>query len=287
MMDDNSIPYTAFWVKNKKYEWLRMLFGPSNAPKTFQRIMDKLFEHSDNAIPYLDDIIIFSKTQEEHVIHLEHVIKILKDNNIKINKDKCEFFKGKIEFLGHYVSSEGVMPVSEHLSKKIQLNPGTRKLQRVLGLLNYYRDFIPNFSSKTLFITEKLSSKDKFTWTEQDVRNLKSLVSEVETSHPFRFPNNDEKFCLFTDASNKAVGAVLKQSGAPIGYYSHKFPNSELNYSILEKEALSVLNAVQYFRSILITNKVLIYTDNKNLLFEKDLTNRIQRWKLLLEEYNY
>ncbi|KAG0419960.1 Transposon Tf2-6 polyprotein [Dictyocoela roeselum] len=100
--------------------------------------MDKLFEHINNAIPYLDDIIIYSKTQEEHVIHIENAIKILNNNNIKINKDKCEFFKSKIEFLGHYVSCEGILLVSEYLANKIQLYPKSRReLQRILGPLNY------------------------------------------------------------------------------------------------------------------------------------------------------
>ncbi|KAG0420448.1 Retrovirus-related Pol polyprotein from transposon, partial [Dictyocoela roeselum] len=118
-MESESISYTTFSIENKKYEWLRMPFGLTNAPKTFQKVMDRLFDEVKFAIPYLDDIIVFSAKHGDHSAHLSAVIQILNENNIKINLAKCEFFKEKISFLGHQISSNGISPLIEKIPQKI------------------------------------------------------------------------------------------------------------------------------------------------------------------------
>ncbi|KAG0435662.1 Retrovirus-related Pol polyprotein from transposon [Dictyocoela muelleri] len=277
-MDKESIKYTAFSVENKRFEWLRMPFGLTNAPKTFQKIMDKLFEEIRFAIPYLDDIIIFSKSHEEHITHIMKVLKILNDNNIKLNLEKCEFMKDKISFLGHNITREGILPIFQKIPMNITKTPKrTRDLRRILGILNYYREFINNFSEKTLFISDKIASKEKVQWTEKDKTELKSILEEIEKADALNFPDLENPFSLYTDASDRAIGAFLKQDKYTIAHYSHKLTKSERNYSVIEKEALGIIKATTYFRSMIVNKKVVIYTDNVNLIYNKDLSTRLQR----------
>ncbi|KAG0420449.1 Transposon Tf2-11 polyprotein [Dictyocoela roeselum] len=157
----------------------------------------------------------------------------------------------------------------------------------MLGFLNYYRDFIKNFSEKTMFITEKLSKGNNWQWMEDDKTKLSEIMSEIKRADNLSFPDPNKPFQLYTDAADKAIGAILKQGKFTIGNYSHKLSKSEINYSVMEKEALAIIKAVQYFRSIILTSRVEIFTDNANLLHNKDLTTRVQRWKILLEELNF
>ncbi|KAG0440449.1 Transposon Tf2-9 polyprotein [Dictyocoela muelleri] len=288
LMSEPSIKYTAFVIENKKFEWLIMPFGLTNAPKTFQRIMDQIFEKETNVIPYLDDIIIFSNTVEEHQNYLRNTLKRLNDYNIKINYEKSEFIKAKIIFLGHSISENGIAPVTDGLRNKLTFTPKTKRdLQKLLGYFNYYRNFIPNFSERTLYLTDKIGSKGKIVWDKKEKEKTENLLKYLESVAPLKVPDPTKPISLYTDASDRAVGSSIKLDNDIIGHYSHKLSRSEINYTTMEKEALGMIKAIQYFRSIIINNKVIIYTDNKNLIYEKDLSNRVQRWKLLLEEYNY
>ncbi|KAG0419483.1 Retrovirus-related Pol polyprotein from transposon 17.6 [Dictyocoela roeselum] len=288
-MEESSIKYTAFTVENEKFKWTRMPFGLVDAPKTFQKIMDSILKTCENTVAYLDDILVFSKNRDDHIKHLKQTLETLNINNVKINLEKSGFFKKSVEFLGHTISGDGISPNTNKATKIMTVLPKNKRgLQRILGLLNYFRQFIQNYSLKTLFITDKIKeSAGKFSWTEEDKNKLKNLVQEIVKCPSLKFPDPEKPFNLYTDSSYRAIGAILKQGESTIGLYSHKFNNSELNYNIMEKETLGVLLSLQYFRSIVLTNHVVIYTDNQNLIYQKDLTNRIQRWKLLLEEYSY
>ncbi|KAG0420508.1 Transposon Tf2-6 polyprotein [Dictyocoela roeselum] len=288
VMEEQSIRYTAFSINNTKYEFLRMPFGLSNAPCTFQRAMDKILGDLDYVKVYLDDILIHSMSEHNHHQHLTEVFKRLSENNLSINFDKSKFFCREVTFLGHTISGDGISPNIDRVDPLKKITPKNKKhIQRIVGIVNWYRGFIPNASSKISFLTDKLSKATPFSWNETDARKLSEIVNDIESKVKLTYPNPELDFTLETDASAQAMGAVLTQEGNPIGFYSHKFNDSEKNYNTIEKETLAILKALQHFKPLIVNNKVMIRTDNKNLIPEKNLTSRIQRWKLLLQEFNY
>ncbi|KAG0419796.1 Transposon Ty3-I Gag-Pol polyprotein [Dictyocoela roeselum] len=161
-LEPDSKKYTAFWVENNKYEWNRMPFGLTNAPKIFQRAMDKLFCDIPFVKMYLDDIFVHSNSEEEHHQHLEIVLKIINKNNLKINTEKSEFYRTEIYFLGQLVSSQSIRPDCRSLESFKIGRPKTKKhIQRILGFLNYFRIFIPNFSVRTAFLSDLIKNNEK------------------------------------------------------------------------------------------------------------------------------
>ncbi|KAG0439135.1 Transposon Tf2-9 polyprotein, partial [Dictyocoela muelleri] len=288
-MHEKSQKYTAFVIENQKYEWRRMPFGLTNAPKTFQKAMDRFFGHLDFVKVYLDDIIIHSSTTEAHENHLITVMSILNENNIKININKCEFFKEKVIFLGHQISETGI-GINESLVKNFLFKKPKNKrgIQKLLGFLNYFKSFIKEFSKKTLFLTDMLRSKQiNIHWNPEHTNMYIEILRELLIAPVLTYPDPDQEFILETDASDRAIGAVLKQKKTIVAFYSHKFSSSVEKYTSMEKEALRILKSLIFFRPYVIGSKIIIYTDNRNLLFESDLTKRVQRWKILLEEFNY
>ncbi|KAG0442604.1 Retrovirus-related Pol polyprotein from transposon 17.6 [Dictyocoela muelleri] len=164
-MDVNSIPYTAFSINNKRFEFLRMPFRLANAPRIFQKAMDRILGDLSYVKVYIDDILIHSENEDLHHEHLENVLRILHENNLSINFDKCEFLKGEVKFLGHLITSNGIRPIIDKLQGLRNFHPkNKRHLQRILGIINWYRGYFKKISQKTLFLTKKLSKDSKFTW---------------------------------------------------------------------------------------------------------------------------
>lgn len=154
-----------------------MPFGLSNAPCTFQKAMDNFLGDIDFVKVYLDDILIHSETEEIHLNHIKQVIKILYANNISINFDKCEFLKKEISFLGHTISAERIKANIDKINPLKEIKPKNKKhIQRVIGIINWYRNFIKNASNKTQFLTEKLSKNSTFSWSHSDSNKLAKIV---------------------------------------------------------------------------------------------------------------
>lgn len=287
-MEEKSKKFTSFIINNQQYEFNRLPFGLKNAPMTFQMSMNKIFANLRFVKIYLDDIIIFSKSIEEHEKHLETVFKIIKENNISVNFDKSEFCKGKITFLGNEISQKGITPAQERIKNIETKNIKTKKgLQKLLGYINWYRPYLPNLSRKLVNITNKLKDKEIF-WSTEDQKTVQEIINEINSKPVLKFPDFSKKFILETDASNKAIGAVLKQEDELIDCFSKKLNNTQTNYSVMEKELLAILMGLERFRNIILGSKILIYTDNSNILSSKlTQTPRIKRWKYLLNEYDY
>ncbi|KAG0441787.1 Transposon Tf2-11 polyprotein [Dictyocoela muelleri] len=173
--------------------------------------------------------------------------------------------------MGYFSNIDRIGPFKKIIPKN------KKHIQRIIGLVNWYRNFIPNASGKMMFLTEKLAKYTHFSWNEADAVKLSQIVNDIESNVKLTYPNSNIDFTLDTDASEQAIGAVLSQEGNPIGFYSHKFTESEKNYNTIEKKTLAILKALSHFKPLIINNKVFIRTDNKNLIPEKNLTSRIQR----------
>ena len=283
-LDEDSIPYMAFTVGPLGfYECLRMPFGLTNAPATFQRLMENYLGdlHLNWCIIYLNDIIIYSKTPEEHVKRLEAVFRKLSKAGLKLKPSKCEFFKSEITYLGHIVSSEGIATDPKKI-KVIQLWPRPETVPQVrkfTGLTNYYRKFIHNYAKVAKPLHQLVSgdnAKLKHTsvqWTEECEELFCKLKELCSNTPVLAYPDYTKNFKLYTDASESGLGAVLTQvqedrKERPIAYASRTSSKSERNYDAHKLEFLALKWSVtDRFHEYLYGGTFDMYTDNNPLTY--------------------
>lgn len=297
-MAEEDIPKTAFNVENGHYEYVRMPFGLKNAPATFQRVMDNVLRGLQGHIclVYMDDIIIFSTSLQEHMVNLTKVFKRLRETNLKIQLDKSEFLQKEVAFLGHIITPEGIKPNPHKIEAilKYPIPKTPREIKSFLGLLGYYRKFIKDFAKITKPLTSCLKKDAKIEHTPKFIQCF-DYCKTILTNEPLlQYPDFTQEFNLTTDASNYAIGAILSQGpigkDKPIAYASRTLNDSEQNYSTIEKEMLAIVWATQYFRPYLFGRKFKILSDHRPLqwLFSlKDPNSKLIRWRLRLEEFDY
>jgi hypothetical protein len=293
-------PKTAFVCKFGQYEFNVMPFGLVNAPSCFQAMMDKLFkDYSNFARPYLDDIIVFSHNEEEHSLHLQQVCQVLKDNKLYAKLNKCHFFKTSLSYLGYIISTTGIHMDSDKV-KTISDWPTPRNVKDVqcfLGFANFYRRFIPTYSTFTQPITKLLKKDVPFVW-DTNCSTAFTKVKEAFQAETFlAHPNEQLAYIVESDASDFAVGGVLSQMDdkgkmVPIAFHSRGMMPAERNYEIYDKELLAIVVLFQQWRHFLQggRHKVTVITDHLNLkyfLSTKQLTRRQARWSLFLNEFDF
>lgn len=297
-MHEDDIPKTAFNAENGHFEFLRMPFGLKNAPATFQQVMDSILRgiQNEKCLVYLDDIIVYSTSLQEHMENLKLVFQRLRDSNFKIQTDKSEFLRHEVAYLGHVVTPSGVKPNPDKILaiKRFPIPKTTKQLKGFLGLLGYYRRFINNFSKLTKPLTKCLKKGAKIEHNDEFVNCFETCKNLLINEPILQYPDFSKPFNLTTDASNVALGAVLSQGpigqDLPIAYASRTLNDSELNYSTIEKECLCLVWATKYFRPYLFGRKFNIITDHKPLqwLFSlKDPSSKLLRWRIKLEEFDY
>lgn len=297
-MKPDDVPKTAFNVEHGHFEFLRMPMGLKNSPSTFQRVMDNVLRDLQNTIclVYLDDIIVFSTSLQEHMVNLQKVFQRLRESNFKIQMDKSEFLKIETAYLGHIISKDGIKPNPDKISaiQNYPLPKTATEIKRFLGLLGYYRKFIPDFARITKPMTQCLKKGSKITMDQSYVECFEKCKTLLVNDPILQYPDFTKDFILTTDASNLAIGAVLSQGtvGAdkPIAYASRTLNTSEINYSTIEKELLAIVWATKYFRPYLFGRKFKIITDHRPLQWVmslKDPNSRLTRWRLKLSEYDF
>jgi hypothetical protein len=301
-MEERDKNQTAFSFKGRLYEFNRMPFGLCNAPATFQRAMDGIFrkENRKFVIPYLDDIIVYSKTLEDHEKHLRIVLGKLKAVGISLNEAKCKFFRTKLKILGNVIS-EGTIEADPERIEKLLCYPmptNLKELRSFLGTVNYERDFIENLFGLTaplyeLLKGEKKSSSKSIELNKEQVQVFKKLIKVVAESTIRAQPRFDREFILTTDASDIGIAAILSQKDdygreKMISTFSRRLEPAEKNYTVTEKELLGVVKGVDLFRHYLLGKPFTLRTDHKALTFlwtAKHTKGRLIRWALELSEY--
>lgn len=282
---------TSFVINGQQYEFLRMPFGLTNAPRTFQMAMKTMLGQLTYVKIFLDDVLIHSKDLTDHVKHVETVLQIFNENGVSINFSKSVFGESQVKYLGHIIDKNGIKSDTSKIDKlkAIQLPPKSiKELRAILGLLNWFRPYLYNLSAKISTLTDKLRGHEFRRWNNNDNEIVKSLIQCIQANIKLHHPDFTKEFQLFTDASNTGISAVLTQDMKIIGICSHKLNQSERNYSIVEKECYAIIRGMKHFKNIVFNNYIKIFTDNRNLTFNKELlSSRFQRWKLILEEYNY
>ncbi|UYV67607.1 K02A2.6-like, partial [Cordylochernes scorpioides] len=296
-VDEADREKTAFITPDGLYEFKVMPFGLCNAPATFERMMDTLLRGLkwSMCLCYLDDIIVFSPTFDEHVRRLELVLRCLSKAGLVLNPDKCLFGTKRLSIFGHLVDGEGVHPDPGKVDamSKFPTPKSLTDVRSFIGMCSYYRRFIKNFAQKAEPLHRLLRKDTRFEWgpdQRQAYESLKlALASEPVLAH------FDEKYAteLHTDASGFGIGAVLVQvqggSEKPIGYASRTLSTAEKNYSTTERECLAAIWAIGKFRPYLFGRSFTIVTDHHSLCWLsglKDPSGRLARWALRLQEYN-
>jgi hypothetical protein len=289
---------TAFSTANGHFEFKRMPFGLKSAPSTFQRMMNNVLSEliGDRCLVYMDDILIIGENLREHNQKLRGVFQKLREYNLKIEPDKCEFLKEELNYLGHVVTSEGVRPDENKIKAVVEFpTPKTQKdIKSFLGLAGYYRKFISDFSAIARPLTNLLKKENDWNWTEQEQASFDLLKFKLTNTPLLQYPDFSKPFILTTGASGYAIGAILSQGklgeDKPVAYASRTLNKAELNYATVDKELLAIVWACKHFRPYLMGRKFHIITDHKGLTWifnVKDPSSRLMRWKLLLEEYDY
>lgn len=298
LIDPKDRPKTAFSTPTGHYEFNRMSMGLKGAPATFQRMMTHVLTglQGIHCLIYLDDIIVYGKNLKDHNNKLTEVLQRLREHNLKLQPEKCHFLQKEITYLGHIISGSGVKPDPKKIDciKNYPRPTNGKELQAFLGLGNYYRRFIEQYSSISYNLTQLLKKNAVFNWSEEVEKSFQKLKEELTGPRVLQFPNFEEEFNLTTDASNFALGAILSQgtigSDKPIAYASRVLQKAEKNYSTIEKELLAIVWAVKNFRPYLYGRKFTVVTDHKPLvwLFNlKDPSARLMRWRLQLTEYDF
>ena len=297
-MNPADVPKTAFSTDTGHYEYKRMPFGLKNAPATFQRVMNNVLRgyQNETCLVYLDDIIIFSTSLQEHIQRLKAIFDRLRQSNFKIQLDKSEFLHKEVDYLGHKITKDGVKPNPDKIDavKNFPLPTSQKQIKSFLGLAGYYRRFIKNFAKISKPLTLCLKKGAKLEHSPNFLQSFNHLKDLLINAPILKYPDFTEPFVLTTDASNVALGAVLSQSSPPndhpVAYASRTLNETEQKYSTIEKELLAIVWACKYFRPYLYGRKFQIYTDHRPLvwLFNlKEPNSKLVRWRLKLEEFDY
>lgn len=288
---------TAFITHEGLFEFNVMPFGLCNAPATFQRMMDMVLAGLKwkSCLVYLDDIVIFSSTFEEHMKYLEEVFMRLEEHNLYLKPSKCFIAYNEILYLGHKISSEGITPDPNKVAAIVGMKPpkNVSEMRSFLGLCNYYRTYVHDYTKLALPLYELTHNDVPFEWTAKHEECFGQL-KEALTSEPLlKHPDYNYPFIIQTDASDEGIGAVLVQiiNGElrVIQYISRVLQVNERKWSTREKEALAILWACEEFRPYVIGSHFVVETDHESLkwLLEAKAPARLVRWALRLSEFQF
>lgn len=292
---------TAFTTPDGiKYCFNRLAFGMKNSPKHFQEVAQEALGdllHKGVRV-YIDDVIVYTKSIDEHINIINEILCRFEALNLKFNPQKCVFLSKECNFLGFIVSNQGIM-IDKQKAESINEFPVPKDQQEIksfLGCCNYYRRYIKNFAKRAYALTALLRKDTPFIWDENAQSAFDDIKSALLKSPVLALPDFRLDFQITTDASQKAIGAVLEQrypngETKPIYFYSKKLNPTQSKYSATVLELFAIYSALLFFRPFLIgPKKFLVFTDHKPLLgflSNKNTNNKVLRWKLALEEFNY
>jgi hypothetical protein len=267
----DDIPKTAFCTRYGHYEFLIMSFGLTNAPAAFMDLMNRVFRPflDKFVIVFIDDILVYSKSWEEHEHNLRIFLQTLRENQLYGKLSKCEFWLDKVTFLGHVISGEGIFvdPNKVEAIMKWERPTNVNEVRSFLGLAGYYRWFLEGFSRLTMPLTHLTQKNVKFEWTEECERSFKELKSRLTSAPILITPTSTGGLVVFSDASRKGLGCVLMQNGKVVAYASRQLKTYEQNHPTHDLELVAVIFSLKIWRHYLYGESFEIYIDHKSLKY--------------------
>ena len=295
-LKDSAKPKSAFVLSSLgKYQFNRVPFGLAQAPAYFQKLINDILQGCNFAMGYLDDIIIYSRSEKEHLEHLEEIFTRLKAAGLKLKLEKCCFFKKHIQYLGHLISADGLQPLPEKLESiaKMPAPRNPKEVKQFLRLVGYYRKFVPRFTDISRVLTHLTKKDMEFKWT-PECKNCFQILKEFLQQAPIlRYPDPEASDTLYTDVSKYAYAGVLTQhnngTDHPITYVSGLFRGSQLNWATLTKEAYAIYMSVKKLNFYINTAKITVKSDHLPLtkFLEKNaLNSKVNNVAVELESQN-
>lgn len=289
---------SAFCTTSGLYQFRVMPFGLTNSPATFQRLMERVLAglQWQICLVYIDDIIIFGRTVEEHLAQLQTVFSRLKAAGLKLKPKKCHLFKRKVHYLGHMVSEDGVEtdPEKTEAIRRWERPATVTDVRSFLGICSYYRRFVPDFASLAKPLIKMTEKTSTFEWRQPQEEAWQKLKEKLMTAPVLAYPDPASTFVLDTDASNEGIGAVLSQiqngEERVIAYGSRVLTKQERRYCVTRRELLAVVYFVKYFRHYLVGKRFTLRTDHAPLRWLqsfKEPEGQVARWLETLDSYDY
>ncbi|KAI5448775.1 hypothetical protein NCC49_006605 [Naganishia albida] len=292
---------TAFRTRYGLFEYLVMPFGLTNAPATFQHMINEVLrEHLDVCVVvYLDDILVFSKTRDQHVQDVKAILSKLRANRLWAKLEKCEFFKHTVEFLGYVISPEGTSMDPGKIQAVVEwpVPKTVRDVRAFLGFANFYRKFIHQYSRVVGPLVQLTKQTTPWEWTEERQKAFESLKNAFTTAPILTHYDPNRKIIIETDASDYAVAGILSHPDVegrlqPVAFYSRKLDVPERNYAIYDKELLAIVEAFRHWRAYTegAQDKITVYSDHRNLVYFSSaqvLSRRQARWSESLSNLDF
>ena len=297
-IEESSKKYTAFCTHDGCYEYNRMPFGLSNSPSCFMRLMTRVLQGLawDICLVYLDDIVIFSRTFDEHLVRLRTVFDRIRSAKLTLKPKKCLFGRAEIKFLGHLINKSGIKPLTEKIEtiKNYPVPKTVKNVRGFLGLVGYYRKFIKKFAKLAGPLFDLTKKDVPFDWSTECSDAFEELKTALVNPPILAYPNYDDPYILETDCSDNAAGFILSQvqdgHQRVIAYAGKRLNDAQKNFTTTEKEALAVILGFQHYDSFLRGNHVKVITDHialKWLLTHKSPKGRLARWIAYLQQFQY
>ena len=290
---EEDVEKTAFRTRYGHFEFTVMPFGLSNAPAIFMDLMNRLFREQldSSVVVFIDDILVYSKTKEEHEAHLRRVLEIMRENQLYAKLSKCEFWLDSVAFLGHIISASGISvdPAKIEAVKTWPRPRSVTDIRSFLGLAGYYRRFVQDFSKVAKPMTNLMKKEAQFIWTDECEQSFQTLKDLLTSAPILIIPEGNDGFEVYCDASGHGLGCVLMQHGRVVAYASRQLKKHEENYPTHDLELGAVVFALKIWRHYLYGVTVTVFSDHKSLqhLFtQKELNMRQRRWVEFLKDYD-
>jgi len=297
-LEESSRNITSFSTSNGSYRFTRLPFGLKIAPNSFQRMMTIAFSglEPSQAFLYMDDLIVIGCSEQHMIKNLTDVFKLCRKHNLKLHPEKCSFFMHEVTFLGHRCTDKGILPDDKKFDviNNYPVPTDADSARRFVAFCNYYRRFIKNFAEYSRHITRLCKKNVPFEWTTECENAFQYLKNQLVQPNLLQYPDFSKEFCIITDASKQACGAVLTQNynglQLPVAYASRAFTKGESNKSTTEQELAAIHWAITHFRPYIYGKHFTVRTDHRPLTYLFSMINpssKLTRMRLELEEYDF
>jgi hypothetical protein len=287
-LDEPSKDLCAICTPFGTYRYNRLPMGINQSPDIAQAVMEDLFRHFSDVDVYLDDIGVFNTSWEHHVVSLTKILDVLERNNFTVNPLKCEWGVKETDWLGYWLTPTGLKPWKKKIQAILAIErPQTvTQLRSFIGAVTFYRDMFPQRSHILAPLTKLVGGRGTVKWNAECQKAFDQVKAMLAKEAFLKYPDHNKPFHIYCDASDLQLGAVIMQDDAPVAYYSRKLNSAQKNYTVGEKEILSVVETLKEYRTMLYgCPNITVYTDHKNNTFANFQTQRVLRWRLFLDEY--